>query len=108
MRLQQKPRGGAQAPGIFWPITTSGASHGPEHDHINIEDARKALTKHSRRIPPTYGITVNPRAEEEAQVQTQEGTGTGRQTEHTNINYKRGLEKLEEERERIEWINARV
>ena len=44
-------------------------------------------------------------------MQTQEGTdgrhaGTGRQTEHTNINYKMAREKLEKEREQTEQINA--
>ena len=81
-----------------------GASHGPEHNDINIEDARNALTKHSRRIFPPYDVTVNPWAEEEDQVQIQEGkggnhVGTGRQTEHTNINYKMAQEKLEKERD---------
>ena len=75
------------------------ASQGPEHGNVSIEDARKALTKHSWRIRPPNGITVNPTAQEEAQVQVHEGTdgrlpGTGRQTEHTNKNYKRARKKL--------------
>ena len=71
----------------------------------------QGLTKHSWRIRPPNGITLNPTAQEEAQVQVHEGTdgrlpGRGRQMEHTNINYKRVRKKLEEERERTERINA--
>ena len=63
--------------------------------------------------PPRPTPSPASRKEGQAEVQTQEGTGgrhaiTGRQTEHTDMNYKIAQDKLEEQRQREDPVQGEV